>query len=430
MIKIIENNIDKEIAKIKAKMTFNIDDVREDAVREIIRNVSKNGDRALLDYTKKYDGVSLKAENIAVSDKEINEAYDLVDKKFIGALKLAIKNIEFYHKQQLPDQWFETKEDDIVLGLRNIVMDSVGVYVPGGRFPYSSSVLMGVIPAKIAGVKSIAIVTPPNKEGKIDPHILVAAKESGATAIYRVGGAQAIAALAFGTDTIRKVDKIVGPGNIYVTLAKKLVYGMVGIDKLAGPSEAVIIADGDAEPKFVAADMLIQAEHDPHAVTILITNSRKIVDNTLAEIKLQMNKIDGINRKIIEESLSANGAIFVVKELKKAQDMVNEIAPEHLSLMIDSPHLFLEGIRNAGAVFLGPYSPQSVGDYIAGPNHILPTGGSARFSSPLGIYDFIKKQSIIGYTKNGLKRIEKELLILTKVEGLTAHGEAVKIRLE
>jgi histidinol dehydrogenase len=310
--------------------------------------------------------------------------------------------------------------------MRNIPIDRVGVYVPGGTASYPSSVLMNIIPAQAAGVKDIVMVTPPNKDGKCDPYVLVAAAEVGVGNIFKVGGCQAIAALAFGTETVPKVDKIVGPGNIYVTIAKKMVFGYVGIDKLAGPSDILVIADEDSEPEFIAADMLSQAEHDPDSSAILVTTSMSVAKRTVKEITKQIKKLKRI--KIAKASIEKNGAIFVVDSLKKAVEISNRIAPEHLEILSGPPQNILEKISNAGAVFLGPHSPVVVGDYIAGPNHVLPTSGAARFSSPLSVYDFIKKQSIIGYTKPALKSILHDIMIFTAVEGLDAHGRSAEIR--
>lgn len=417
--------VEKKLGSIISKdMMFNrkIDD----AVLQIIEDVRREGDAAIVKYGKKFDKVSLKPEEFKVSSKEINNAYKVVSDVFLRALKNAARNITSYHMRQKADEWFETLPDDVILGMRNVPVDSAGVYVPGGSASYPSSVLMNVIPAKVADVKRIVLVTPPSSDGSVNPHILVAAAEVGAGEIYKVGGAQAIAALAFGTETIPKVDKIAGPGNIYVTAAKKLVYGSVGIDKLAGPSDILIIADEDSEPEFIAADMLSQAEHDAESRAVLISTSMDVAKRTLKELARQIKKIK--RQKIAKASLDKNGCIFVVDSLRTAADITNRLAPEHLEILSSPPQNILEKIRNAGAVFLGPHSPVAVGDYIAGPNHVLPTSGSARFASPLTVYDFIKKQSIIGYTKPALKNVMADIKVLAEVEGLDAHAKSVEVR--
>jgi len=426
MIKIYTGNeVDKKVQSIASQELF-FDKKKEDQVRVIIDDVRKGGDAALLKYSKKFDGVNLKAGEIKVTSKEINDAYRTVGDDYLKTLKTAIKNITSYHKRQKADEWFETLPDDVILGMRNIPIDIVGVYVPGGTAPYPSSVLMNVIPARVAGVKGIVMVTPPGKEGRCNPYILVAAAEVGVGNIFKVGGCQAIAALAFGTETIPRVDKIVGPGNIYVTLAKKIVYGQVGIDKLAGPSDILIIADEDSEPEFIAADMLSQAEHDPDSMALLISTSMPVARKVAKEITKQIKRLK--RSKIAKSSIEKNGCIFVVESLKQAVEISNTIAPEHLEILSSPPQNLLEKIRNAGAVFLGPHSPVVVGDYMAGPNHVLPTSGSARFSSPLSVYDFIKKQSIVGYTKPALRAMLPDIKIFAQVEGLDAHERSAEIR--
>jgi len=389
-------------------------DKKESIVRKIIEDVAKNKDKALLKYTKRFDGASLKAGELKVSKEELKDSIKQAGPDYLYSLRKAIKNIRFYHEKQRPDQWFETLDDDVLIGLRNIPIGSVGVYVPGGRASYPSSVLMNVIPAQIAGVKNIVMVTPAGKNKKIAPHVLAAAAELGVKDIYKIGGAQAIAALAFGTKTVPKVDKIVGPGNIYVTLAKKLLYGTVGIDKIAGPSDVVIIADETADVRFIATDMIAQAEHDPLSKALLITTSKDIERDVLNQLK--------------HSAYKKQCAIKTVKNLEEAVAMSNKIAPEHLELLVAVPQKLLEKITNAGAVFLGPFSPVSIGDYIAGPNHVLPTNGTARFSSPLGVYDFVKKQSVIGYTKPALQKVSKDIIKLADVEGLKAHARSVEVR--
>ncbi len=354
-----------------------------------------------------------------MSEKEIDRAYNLVDTNFLATLKKAIENITAYHEKQKPDEWFETLPLDVVLGQRVIPLGKIGIYVPGGRAAYPSSVLMNTIPAKVAGVKEIFMVTPP----PIDPHVLVAAAEVGVTAAYSVGGAQAIAALAIGTETIPQVDKIVGPGNIYVTLAKKQVYGLVGIDSLAGPSNVVIIADKDAEAEFLAADLLSQVEHDPESFAILLTDSQKVLEATVKQVEEQSKKLKR------QEIIAQAEIIFIlVENINQAVEISNKIGPEHLELQVGAPQRKLEKIKNAGAVFLGPHSPVPVGDYMAGPNHVLPTGGTSRFASPLGVYDFVKTQSIVGYTKPALKNVWKDIKLLAEIEGLDAHARAIDVR--
>jgi len=421
MLKIVKNKneIQREVRSILKRQAFSLESPQEEAVRKIIRDVSKKGDKALVDYTRKFDAPAFSAAKIEVSSAEIDRAYKKVDRNFRSALTKSIQNITAYHQKQRPDEWFETLPLDVVMGQRVIPLARAGIYVPGGRAAYPSSVLMGAIPAKVAGVKEIVVVSPP----PLKPHVLVAAAEVGVSAVYRVGGAQAVAALAFGTQTVPRVDKIVGPGNVYVTLAKKLVFGMVDIDSLAGPSNVLIIADQDAEPEFLAADLLSQVEHDPDSFAVLITESAKIVEETRKQIGRQIKRLS--RRNIIEK---AEVLILLVDSLKTAVDITNTIAPEHLELQIGSPQRILEQIRNAGAVFLGPHSPVPVGDYMAGPNHILPTGGTARFSSPLSVYDFVKTQSIIGYTKPALKNVWKDIRLLAEIEGLDAHARAIDVR--
>jgi len=426
MIKIYSgSDVDKKVQDIISQEIF-FDSKKEEQVRAIVDDVRDNGDAAVIKYTKKFDGVAMKADEMKVTSKEINDAYKAVKDDYLRALKTAVKNITSYHKRQKADEWFETLPDDVILGMRNVPIDRVGVYVPGGTAIYPSSVLMNVIPARVAEVREIVMVTPPGKGGKCDPHILVAAAEVGVGNIIKAGGCQAIAALAFGTESIPKVDKIVGPGNIYVTLAKKMVYGQVGIDKLAGPSDIVIIADEDSEAEFIAADMLSQAEHDPDSTAILISTSMPVAKEVLKEISKQIKKLK--RAKIARASIDRNGCIFVVEGLKKAVEISNKIAPEHLEILSSPPQNLLEKIRNAGAVFLGPHSPVVVGDYLAGPNHVLPTSGSARFASPLSVYDFIKKQSIVGFTKPALRSLIQDIRIFADVEGLDAHARSAEIR--
>lgn len=420
MIKIIDKaKINAEIEKLIAARSFVLDRPEEKVVREIVAAVREKGDSALLAYTKQFDKVELSEDELKVTEQETKKAYKKVKKEFFDPLNKAIQNITAFHRKQKSDEWFETLPLDVVLGQRLIPLEKVGIYVPGGRATYPSSVLMNTIPAKVAGVKEIILVSPP----PISPYVLVAAAEVGVNSVYKVGGAQAIAALAYGTESIPKVDKIVGPGNVYVTLAKREVFGAVGIESLAGPSDVLIIADGEAEPEFIAADLLAQAEHDPTSSAILLTNSAKIIEKTEKELHKQLTKLS--RRKIIEQ---AEIILIQVESIHQAVDIANRIAPEHLELDIGSPQRVLEKIRNAGAVFLGPHSPVAVGDYIAGPNHVLPTGGTARFSSPLGVYDFVKHQSIIGYTKPALKNVWKDVKFLAEIEGLEAHARSIDVR--
>jgi len=421
VLKIIEKEgISAQLKKIVEKKRSVFDSKTAGQVKEIINSVKANGDAALRELTSKYDKVEL--DEIKVPEDEIKTAHSKADKEFLSALRMAIKNITEFHKKQKPEEWFEQIEDDAILGMRSIPIEKVGIYVPGGRAAYPSTVLMNAIPAKVAGVSKIVMVSPP----KISPYVLAAAAELGIFDIYQIGGAQAIAALAYGTETVPKVDKIVGPGNIYVTLAKKEVFGIVGIDSLAGPSDVLIIADEDSEPSFIAADLLAQSEHDPEAQSILITDSKEIAERVNAEIKKQLPNLK--RKEILEKSLKENAFIFLVSTFKEAVEIADQLAPEHLEVLSSPPQKMLEKVKNAGAVFMGPYSPVALGDYIAGPNHVLPTAGTARFSSPLTVYDFIKRQSILGYTKPALNKVRKSAELLAKLEGLDAHARSISIR--
>ncbi|MFA5097671.1 MAG: histidinol dehydrogenase [Candidatus Margulisiibacteriota bacterium] len=386
----------------------------EAIVKRIIADVRKTGDAAIIKYAEKFENIKISAQELRVAPQEIEEAFSFVGSEFVSTIRLAARNIRAYHEKQKQSEWFDTLPDDVVLGFRIIPIESVGLYVPSGRAVYPSSVLMNAIPAKIAGVKRIVIAVPCGKNKKVNPYILAAAKEAGISEIYKMGGAQAVAALAIGTRTIKKVDKIVGPGNIYVTLAKKMLFGEVGIDKLAGPSDVVIIADESADIRFISSDMAAQAEHDPNSKAVLISTS----DDILRDAKAQMKKL----------KKSGQCKFYKANDLDEAARLSNEIAPEHLELLVSVPHALLGKITNAGAVFMGPYSPVAVGDYLAGPNHVLPTDGTARFSSPLGVWDFVKYQSVIGYTKPALSRVRKDLIRFSSIEGLKAHGESVNIR--
>jgi len=400
-------------------------------VTRILEDVRKNGDKALIEYSNRFDSPELTITSIKATREEIDTAAKRVDRSFVRALNRAIKQIQGFHKQQFIKSWINTKRPGTLLGQMVNPVDSAGVYVPGGmggKTPLVSSVLMGVIPAKVAGVKHIAMVTPPNRDGKVNPHLLTAAKKIGVNSVYKVGSAWAIAALAYGTETIPKVDVIVGPGNIYVTIAKKIVAGTVGIDMIAGPSEILVIADSTANPEYIAADLLSQAEHDILSSSILVTNSKA----TAKAVALAVDeKLEALKRKeIAEKSMSSFGAIIVVPDIDSAVELSNRIAPEHLEIQIKDPFAVIGQIRNAGAVFLGDYTPEPVGDYIAGPNHVLPTAGTARFSSALSVDNFVKKTSLIHYSKQAFEREAGDIIRLAEIEGLDAHANAVKIRLE
>ncbi len=400
-----------------------------DVVNSILWDIKNKGDKALLYYTNKLEGTNYSnIEEIIVSKEEIEEAYDSVSSNLLEAMKLSAKNIRLYHERQLQKSWITFEEDGVILGQRITPIGKIGVYVPGGRASYPSSVLMNVIPAKVAKVDEIIMVTPPGSNGKVNPAILVAAHLSGVDRIYKIGGAQAIAALAYGTKTVVKVDKIVGPGNIYVTLAKKEVFGFVDIDMIAGPSEILIVADGSANPVFVAADLLSQAEHDPMASSILVTDSHELADDVREEIKYQTRDI--LTKATIEESLSKYGCIIIVDDIDRAIEVANGIAPEHLEIMTEHAVEHLSLIKNAGAIFIGHYSPEPVGDYMAGPNHVLPTSGTAKFYSPLGVDDFLKKSSIIKYTKDALLKTYRDIACFARAEGFEAHARSVEKRFD
>lgn len=400
----------------------------ESAVNEILENVKKNKDAAIFDYTKRFDGADINADNIVVTKEEIEEAYTLVDEKLVEVIRKALVNIRDYHQKQKQYSWFDSKPDGTMLGQKVTALSRVGVYVPGGKAVYPSSVLMNIIPAKVAGVEQIVMTTPPAKDGKVYPATLVAANEAGVDVIYKVGGAQAIAALAYGTESIPKVDKIVGPGNIYVALAKKAVYGHVSIDSVAGPSEIMVIADETANAHYVAADLLSQAEHDQMASAILVTTSDELADKVSAEIDGYLPKLS--RREIIEKSLENYGYILVASNLEEAIDVANEIASEHLEIVTKDPFNTMTKIKNAGAIFLGEYSSEPLGDYFAGPNHVLPTNGTAKFFSPLSVDDFIKKSSIIMYSREALEPIHEDIETFAKAEKLTAHANSIHVRFE
>lgn len=393
-------------------------------VLSIINEVRVNGDAALHMYTKKFDGIEL--PRIIVTDDEFDEAYSLVSEAFISSLLKAKKRITGFHEEQKERSWFIRQEKGILLGQQVTPIERVGIYVPGGKAAYPSTVLMNAIPAKIAGVNHIAIATPPQPDGKVNPHVLVAAKETGVDCVYKIGGAQAIAAMAYGTETIRKVMKITGPGNAYVARAKKWVFGDVGIDMIAGPSEICVLADESANPAFVAADLLSQAEHDERAAAICVTTSEPFACKLVEEVEKQLSSME--RRKIASRSVNEFGRIIIIDSLEEAIDLVNEIAPEHLQLMIENPMEQLPFIRNAGAIFLGTFSPEALGDYMAGPNHTLPTSGTASFSSPLGVYDFMKKSSIIHYTEEALNEVADDIIVLAEAERLKGHAESIRMR--
>ena len=400
----------------------------ESRVNDIIQNVREKRDEAIFEYTLKFDGATTDQDNIRVTEEEIKEAYEQVDPKLLDVIRKALVNIRDYHTKQKQYSWFDSDESGIILGQKVTPLKTVGVYVPGGKAVYPSSVLMNVIPAKVAGVSNIIMTTPCGKDGKVYPSTLVAAKEAGVDAIYKVGGAQAIAALAFGTESIPKVDKIVGPGNIYVALAKKAVFGYVSIDSIAGPSEIMVLADETANPRFVAADLLSQAEHDEMASAILVTTSE-----TLAEqVSVEVDKfVEVLSRKeIIRKSLDNYGYILVADTMQDAIDTVNEIASEHLELVTKNPFETMTKIRNAGAIFIGEYSSEPLGDYFAGPNHVLPTNGTAKFFSPLSVDDFIKKSSIISYSREALEPVYKDIVQFAECEKLTAHANSIRVRFE
>ena len=397
-------------------------------VADILKEVRTRKDQALFEYTRRFDKAELNQDTIRVSEEEIKEAYELVDPTLIEVIRKAIKNIENYHTKQKQYSWFDTTDNGTILGQKVTPIEAAGVYVPGGKAAYPSSVLMNVVPAKVAGVSRIAMTTPPDKDGKVYPGTLVAAKEAGVTEIYKVGGAQAIAALAYGTESIPKVDKIVGPGNIYVALAKKAVYGHVSIDSIAGPSEILVLADETANPRYVAADLLSQAEHDELASSILITTSAALAEQVSIEVDRFVEQLS--RKEIIQKSLDNYGYIMVADTMEEAIDAANEIASEHLEIMTKDAFMVMTKIKNAGAIFIGEYSSEPLGDYMAGPNHILPTNGTAKFFSPLGLDDFIKKSSIISYSREALEPIYQDIVNFANSEYLTAHANSIAVRFE
>lgn len=400
----------------------------EGRVADIVANVRKNKDAAIFEYSKKFDGADINAGNILVTEDEIKEAYEKVDKTLLKVMQKSLVNIRSYHEKQKQNSWISTESNGAILGQKITPLQKVGVYVPGGKAVYPSSVLMNIVPAKVAGVDEIIMTTPPGKDGKVNPSTLVAAKEAGADKIYKVGGAQAIAALAFGTESIPKVDKIVGPGNIYVALAKKAVFGYVNIDSIAGPSEILVLADETANARYVAADLLSQAEHDEMASAILVTTSKEMADEVSKEVDKFVAELS--RKEIIQKSLDQFGYILVAEDMETAIATANEIAPEHLEIITVNPFETMTKIRNAGAIFLGEYSSEPLGDYFAGPNHVLPTNGTAKFFSPLGVDAFVKKSSIISYSREALEPVYKDIVQFAECEQLTAHANSIRVRFE
>lgn len=400
----------------------------EETVNEILETVKEKGDEALFDYTERFDGVRIAPENVRVTEQEIEDAYAQVDAHLVEIIRKSLANIREYHQKQVRYSWFDSKPDGTLLGQKVTALERVGVYVPGGKAVYPSSVLMNIVPAKVAGVDKIIMTTPPGKDGKVYPVTLVAAREAGVDEVYKVGGAQAIAALAYGTESIGKVDKIVGPGNIFVALAKKAVYGHVSIDSIAGPSEILVLADETANPRYVAADLLSQAEHDEMASAILVTTSQELAEQVSAEVEGFVKELS--RGEIIQKSLDAYGYILVADTMEEAIATANEIASEHLEIVTRNPFDTMTRIRNAGAIFLGEYSSEPLGDYFAGPNHVLPTNGTAKFFSPLSVDDFVKKSSIISYSREALELVHRDIEDFAKAEKLTAHANSIAVRFE
>lgn len=425
---ILSEDTKKDILENLLKRSPNSYGKFEASVAAILADVKEKGDEAVFDYTKRFDGADISAANIVVTKEEIDEAYSLVDEQLVEVIRKALVNIREYHAKQKQYSWFDSTPNGTILGQKVTPLNRVGVYVPGGKAAYPSSVLMNIIPAKVAGVNQIIMTTPPGKDGRVNPGTLVAANEAGVDVIYKVGGAQAIAAMAYGTDSIRKVDKIVGPGNIYVALAKKAVYGHVSIDSIAGPSEILVIADETANPRYVAADLLSQAEHDEMASAILITTSEELADKVSKEIDSFVAELS--RSEIISKSLENYGYILIARDIDEAVETANEIASEHLEIVTKDPFTVMTKIRNAGAIFLGEYSSEPLGDYFAGPNHVLPTNGTAKFFSPLGVDDFIKKSSIISYSREALEPIHEDIIKFANAERLTAHANSIKVRFE
>ncbi|HHT26633.1 MAG TPA: histidinol dehydrogenase [Firmicutes bacterium] len=421
-----EVTVDERIAQRNVQL-FGAPLTPGEVVERIVHDVAKDGDAALLHYTRLVDGVDLTPQGLFVSEAELDQAQDEADPQVVEAICVAAEQIRRFHEAQVRQSFFMQSSGGSILGQRILPLDRVGCYVPGGRAPLVSSALMSIIPAVVAGVKEIVAATPCGKDGRVNPHILTACRVAGAHRILKVGGAQAIAALAYGTETVPKVDKIVGPGNVFVTLAKKLVFGRVGIDSLAGPSEIMIVADGSADPALVAADMLSQAEHDPEAAAILATPDEEFLNAVLAQLEEQVSLLD--REETARESLRRWGKVVLCRDLAEAVDLINLVAPEHVELLVAEPWRWLPQVRHGGAVFLGTHSTESIGDYVAGPNHILPTNGTARFASPLGVDDFVRRSSVIAFTQEGLAQLGETAVRLAEVEGLGAHAEAVRKRL-
>ena len=411
------------IKTLKERSNSGAKDV-SDIVSDIIGNVKNNGDKAVYDYTVKFDGKA--PDKVEISKQEIDKLIESCDKEYIETLKKAVANIEDFHKRQIQQSWLTTKDNGVIMGQRVRGLERVGLYVPGGTAAYPSSVLMNAIPAKLAGCKEIVMTTPPSKDGKANPDIIAAAKLAGVDRIFLMGGAQAVAALAYGTDQVPKVDKIVGPGNIFVATAKKLLYGVVDIDMIAGPSEILIIADNSADPAFLAADLMSQAEHDRLASSILLTDCEKLAEEVKKELEIQCEKLE--RKDIIKDSINNYGSVIICSDMTQAVDFANELAPEHLEVCCENPMEYIGKLDNAGSIFLGNYSPEPLGDYFAGPNHVLPTSGTARFFSPLSVDSFVKKSSFIYYTKNALKEQSEDIVRFAEVEGLTAHANSIKVR--
>lgn len=417
-----KNNILDDLLK---RSPNNYDQYQE-TVNEILKNVKEKGDQAVFQYTKEFDKAELTPDTLYVTEEEIKEAYSKVDPELVDVMKKSIENIRSFHEKQVHNSWFTTREDGVILGQRITPLESVGVYVPGGKAAYPSSVLMNIIPAKTAGVKRIVMVTPPGADGRVNPATLVAAHLAGATEVCKVGGAQAVAALAYGTDSIAKVDKIAGPGNIFVALAKKSVYGHVSIDSVAGPSEIMVLADETANPRYVAADLLSQAEHDELASAILVTTSRELAEKVSAQVEEFTASLS--RRDIISSSIENYGYILLADTMEDAIDTVNAIASEHLEILTANPFDTMTKIKNAGAIFLGEYSSEPLGDYFAGPNHVLPTNGTAKFFSPLSVDDFIKKSSVISYSREALEEVHEDIIRFARAEHLTAHANSIAVR--
>lgn len=428
MIKIIDMRKDRDsdlFDRLISRDRVGKEDVVK-AVEEILSSVRTDGDEALLEYTRRFDKVELNAASMRVSEQELKEAYHTLDSKMLDVIRKSKANIESFHEKQKENSWFSTEDDGVILGQLYRPLEIVGIYVPGGTAVLTSTVLMNGLPAKVAGVERIIMATPPGKDGRIDPGVLVAAQEAGVTEIYKMGGAQAVAAMVFGTKTVPRVDKIFGPGNIYVSTAKRLVYGYCDIDMFAGPSEITVVADDSANPAYVAADLLSQAEHDVLSASILVTPSQKLAAAVISEIEKQAARLP--RKSILERSLADYGAAVIVNDLDEAMDIVNRIAPEHLELCIEEPFSRLAYVKNAGAIFLGHWSPEPLGDYFAGPNHVLPTGGTARFFSPLNVSDYMKKSSVISYTRQALEKASEDVVRFAEYESLHGHANAIKVR--